>query len=597
MRESLSAKTVDMYTKKEDLDRMTNKLLIADLFCGAGGSSTGAVKAVRELHREVTLVCVNHWPIAIETHKRNHPEARHYIEDIEKADPYKIVPEGYLDLLMASPECRYFSRARGDKAINDQQRSTAWKVLDWLTKLDVRCILIENVPEFADWGPLDLETNRPIQNKKGQYFQAFVKTLRGIGYRSIEWRFLNAADYGDATTRTRFFLMARKDRKPIQWPEPTHSVTGESDMFGCLPKWRAAREIIDWSNPGRSLLDDPRYQKRPLSEKTLKRIARGLEKFGGELAPLYIQLLGLATGQNVTECHSPEPFVMGKQSKPSYRGVDEPVHTITTQDTPHLIEPVIEPFVMGKQGHSPAYRKSGEPMMTITAEGRPVLVEPVAKPFLVQNRIRPDGDRVYDIDKPMQTVTSHGAGALVNPLMVKYYGGDDCSDIDAPVPTVTTKDRFGLVTPTANPFLVECNHSGDNNRSYTTERPLKTITTNRYSTALIEPTINCPVCPDCGGVCSLDHNSFQCDSCKKLWPLSYPHINIDPRRLVLINGEPYCLDIRFRMLDNLELARAMGFTDTESTYEFTGTKTDITRQIGNAVPVNLAKALVKTILE
>lgn len=542
----------------------TKPLLIADLFCGAGGSSTGAVKAVRELHKEVTLVCVNHWPIAIETHKRNHPEARHYVEDIEKADPYKIVPEGYLDLLMASPECRYFSRARGDKAINDQQRSTAWKVLDWLTKLDVKCVLIENVPEFTEWGPLGSD-NRPIQNKKGQYFQAFIKTLRGIGYKSVQWKFLNAADYGDATTRTRFFLIARKDSRPIRWPAPTHTQSGDSDMFGQLPKWRAAREIIDWTNPGRSLLDDPKYKKKQLSEKTLKRIAKGLEKFGGSLAPLYIQLLGI-TPDNDNGSGNSAPFIMGKQGNPTYRTIEEPLMTITTEDSPRIIEPVIEPFVMGKQGNSPAYRGVDQPAPTITTSGHPVLVEPVAQPFIVQNRIRPDGDRVYDIDKPMLTVTGHGAGSVVTPMMIEYYGTSDSVSIDKPLPTVTTKDRFGLVTPLAEPIILEINHSKGNGRPGTTDDPLKTLTT-KQSSAIVTPIIE-----------------------------SATQNDIDPRRLVLINGEPYVLDLRFRMLNNLELARAMGFTDSESTYEFTGNSSQITKQIGNAVPVNMAKALVKAIL-
>lgn len=574
--------------------------LIADLFCGAGGSSTGAIKAVKELNREITLCCVNHWPVAIATHKLNHPEARHYVEDIEKADPFKIVPEGYLDLLMASPECRYFSRARGDKAINDQQRSTAWKVLDWLTKLDVRCVLIENVPEFTDWGPLDVKTNRPIQNKKGLFFQAFVKTLRGIGYRHVEWHFLNAADYGDATTRTRFFLIARKDRKAIRWPEPSHSATGETDMFGTHPKWRAAREIIEWNKPGRSLLDDPRYLKRPLSPKTLQRIAKGLEKFGGQLAPLYIQLLGLHS--ETTPAGECTAFVMGKQSKPSIRSADEPIQTLTTRAMPILVNPEAIPFVMGKNGHSPAYRSADEPIPTVTCGGKSVLIEPIAKSFLVNNRLGANDDlesysRVRDIDRPVQTITSHGAGSICTPVMIKYYGGDDISSIDAPVPTVTTKDRFGLVQP----FILEVNHDG-NRKPTGTDEPLKTVTGKR-GTAIVQPYIinrngengydrthdvNKPIPTATGrGAGYLVEPVLEAVQGGKL----------DPRRIVLIDGQPFLLDIRFRMLENLELARAMGFTDTESTYEFTGNKSEVTKQIGNAVPVNMAKALVKAILE
>jgi DNA (cytosine-5)-methyltransferase 1 len=269
---------INIYARNVERERklrMSNNLLIGDLFCGAGGTSTGVVRAVRELGREVTLICVNHWPVAIETHKRNHPEARHYLQDINTADPVKIVPEGYLDLLCASPECTGFSRARGGKPTNDQQRMPPFRILDWLTKLDVCCLLIENVSEFISWGPL-LEDGRPDPTKKGMYFQSWFNSIRDLGYKP-EWRYLNAADFGDATTRTRFFLIARKDGKPVRWPHPTHTKTGDKDMFEHLPEWRAAREIINWDNPGRSLLDDPRYLKKPLSEKTLKRIARMLE--------------------------------------------------------------------------------------------------------------------------------------------------------------------------------------------------------------------------------------------------------------------------------------------------------------------------------
>lgn len=579
---------------------MRKNLLVADLFCGAGGSSTGAEKAVKTLKKRMTLVCINHWPIAIETHKKNHPTARHYVEDITVADPYKIVPEGYLDLLMASPECRYYSRARGGKPVHDQGRMNPWAVHKWLTALNVRCLLVENVPEFIEWGPL-LDNGMPDPKGKGMFFQAWIKALWEMGYKA-EWKFLNAADYGDATTRTRFFLIARNDGKPIRWPEPTHSLTGDGDMLGQLPKWRAAREIIDWTNPGRSLLDDPRYQKRPLSEKTLKRIARGLQKFGGELAPLFIQLLGLepdTTGQKMTECHS--PFVMGKQSSPAYRGVDEPLPTITTMGSQTLIEPVAKPFILGQHSCSAPrgddmpiptvmtdgaislvnpivtkYYSNGwdgdvssidNPLPTVTTKARFGLVEPAAKPFIVQNRIRPDGDRVYDIEKPVLTVTGHGAGALVNPVLIEinHANGDGrARPVDEPLKTITTHQGVAVISP----FMVQWDQTGSNGSCVrSVEQPLATIVTKK-NTGLVEPVIELP----------------ETDK-------------IDPRRLVRINGEPYILDLRFRMLSNLELARAMGFTDEESDYEFVGNISEVTKQIGNAVCVNMAAALVKTIFQ
>ena len=266
------------------------KFLVADLFCGAGGSSTGAEKAIAGIGGEMELVAVNHWNTAVATHAANHPTARHLIEDVSIVDPEEVVKEGRLDLLMASPECRFHSRARGGKPIHDQGRMNAWVIFNWLTKLDINAVLVENVPEFVEWGRLNSE-GRPDKAHKGEHFQAWFMTFHALGYHA-EWRMLNAADYGDATTRTRFFLMARKDGHPILWPEPSHA-KGDTGMFPGRRPWRGAREIIDWSNPGRSLLDDPKYLKKPLSEKTRYRIARGLERFGGPLAPLYIRLLDL----------------------------------------------------------------------------------------------------------------------------------------------------------------------------------------------------------------------------------------------------------------------------------------------------------------
>ena len=194
------------------------KFLVADLFCGAGGSSTGAQRAITKMGGTMELVAVNHWSIAIETHQLNHPNARHYVHDLESADPETLVPEGRLDLLMASPECRFFSRARGGKPIHDQGRMNPWAVQRWLTAINIRCVLIENVPEFIRWGPLDDE-GKPIKKRAGEYFEAWVRALRSLGY-DLEWQFINAADYGEATSRKRFFLQARNDGNPIVWPEP-----------------------------------------------------------------------------------------------------------------------------------------------------------------------------------------------------------------------------------------------------------------------------------------------------------------------------------------------------------------------------------------
>ncbi len=255
------------------------KFLVADLFCGAGGSSTGARRAIRSIGGTMDLIAVNHWPTAIATHSRNHPTARHLVEDVSIVAPETIVAEGRLDLLMASPECTWHSIARGGKPIHDQQRMNPWAIHNWLTRLDIANVLVENVPEFVNWGPLN-GNERPIRDRQGEYFAAWFFNFQALGYNA-EWRILNAADYGEATSRRRFFLIARKDNALISWPEPTHTKQ-PTPLFPHRKPWRGAREIIDWEQPDRSLLDDPKYRRKPLAKKTLHRIAKGLEKWGAQ---------------------------------------------------------------------------------------------------------------------------------------------------------------------------------------------------------------------------------------------------------------------------------------------------------------------------
>ncbi len=157
------------------------KILVADLLCGAGGSSTGCAQALNDLGLEMELVCVNHWGTAIETHKLNHPEARHYVQDIATVRPHLLVPEGYLDLLMASPTCTHHSVARGGKPTSDQQRSDPWHIITWLTELRVKRIIIENVWEFCNWGPVDRRTGKPVKSRQGEYFAAWIQALKACG--------------------------------------------------------------------------------------------------------------------------------------------------------------------------------------------------------------------------------------------------------------------------------------------------------------------------------------------------------------------------------------------------------------------------------
>lgn len=444
-----------------------------DLFCGAGGTSTGLALACNDLQRPVELTACNHWDKALATHERNHPWARHLSEPIQALDPRDVVPGGRLDLLVASPECTHHSVARGGRPVNDQSRTSAWFILRWLELLDVDHVIIENVPEFRNWGPVG-PTGRPVKRLQGQTYKAWRQALWSLGY-AVEDRVLNAADYGDATCRRRLFIQAHKGG-PLSWPVQSHSQGGEIEGTA---SWRTAREIIDWSLPGQSIFS----RKKPLAEKTMTRILRGLELFGGPaMDPFLVKLRGTSTAASV----------------------NDPLPTITAGGG-HLA--LAQPFLV-QVTHGGRLRSIDEPVPTVTAAHRGELG--VVQPFLLP----PDGFYGGDasnpprsIDRPMQTVTQRGGGHLVQPFLVQYNSGsDEAHSVEKPLPTVTTRDRLGLVQP-----------------------------------------------------------------------------SVDGWRL----------DVRFRMLQPHELAAAMSFPRE---YAFAGNKADVVKQIGNAVAVNVSKALCHSAL-
>jgi len=567
----------------------TRVVLVADLFCGAGGSSTGARRALASLGFQMNLVAVNHWNIAIETHSRNHPEARHYCQDVNAVKPAEVVPEGKLDLLMASPTCTYHSRARFGKPINDQGRMDPWAIVHWCTELRVRGLLVENVPEFVDWGPLDLRTGRPIKRRGGEYFRAWTAALQGAGFK-LDWRILNAADFGEATTRERFFLMARSDGKRLHWPDPTHSRSGAPDLLGHgRRKWRAAREIIDWSIEGKSIFN----RKRPLSRKTLARIYAGAVKFRWP-APFLLILRNHMDAQSLDEplptlCPTDqvrglkahrgthiglaEPFLLNRYGDNGAVGahdIDHPIPTAHCRGAGYLCEPFVAN--LAHAGADPSRcRAIDEPLQTLHAGG---LSHALVEPFIMSGQ---SGGSPRPLDEPMPGMTGRLGSALIAP----YYGsgsGETCSSIDKPLPTVTTKARFGLV------MLVT--HGKGANRARDLEQPLLTVTgAHRGELAYIvaawgERPGQTP------RVHSVDEPTPTiCATGRIQLAVAEP----------VINGRIY--DIRFRMLEPKELARAMGFSDAETAYEFAGNKTEITKQIGNAVPVNLAAALVGALMQ
>jgi DNA (cytosine-5)-methyltransferase 1 len=286
---------------------------VVDMFCGAGGESTGITLAAGEQNMRVNLTAINHWERAIETHAANHPGAEHLCESVERIDPARAVPGQRLDLLWASPECTHHSNARGGRPRSDQGRASAWLILKWLSELFVKRVIIENVPEFLSWGPLD-SGGKPLQNRKGETFRAFIGALRSLGYE-VDWRILTAADYGDPTIRRRLFIQAVKGRKRILWPEITH-MEKTDNLIGYAP-WRSAREIIDWSIPGTSIFG----RKRPLAEATIRRIAVGIDRYWKEEA---------------------KPFLAVLYGTSDVRSLERPFPTVTTCGSHHAL--VHEPF-------------------------------------------------------------------------------------------------------------------------------------------------------------------------------------------------------------------------------------------------------------
>ena len=426
---------------------MTRPILAADLFCGAGGTSTGLARACERAGRRHELVAVNHWPVAIETHSRNHPGAQHHCARLEDADPCRLVPGGKLDILVASPTCTHHSRARGGRPTGDQMRADPWLIMEWLTKLRVSRVLVENVPEMMDWGPVDPTTGKPIPSRKGEYFRAWVKTLRGIGYK-VDWRVLTCADYGDATTRQRLFVQARCDGKPIRWPMPTHAQGGDDGLFPVLP-WRPAAEIIDWSLPAASIFDrlcpTTGRQLKPLAAKTLARIASGIARWGVSAEPFLIVLRRHCRDRGIdlpipTVTAGAEhiglvrPVIVSGTWRGRDASVDNPLPTVTTRDGDQMVaQPIIVEACNGtRKGR--AYRSIGEPLGTLTTCHDRMLVEPMVLGQHGCAALRPTSE-------PIPTITTGGHIRVLMP----YYGTGTSKSPEDPLGTVTTRDRWSLV--------------------------------------------------------------------------------------------------------------------------------------------------------
>jgi len=510
---------------------------VVDMFCGAGGESTGIMQAALAQDMKVNLYAINHWERAMETHAANHPYANHLCESVEKIDPTQVIKGGKLDLLWASPECTHHSIARGGRPRSDQSRASAWLILKWLQELYIERVIIENVPEFVSWGPLD-KTGKPIQSQKGKTFRAFILSLQSLGY-TVDYKILCAADYGDPTTRRRLFIQAVKGRKRIKWPQISHIDGDGNNLMGYQP-WIAARDIIDWGIPGTSIFN----RKKPLADATIRRIAAGIEKYWGEYA---------------------QPFLAVLYGTNDVRSLDLPLPAVTGSGAHHaLIEPV--PMLLGQQSGATA-RPVDQPVPTIATAGAISLLQPFITRYHGE---KSEGEnRNHKIERPLPCVDTSNRYALVEPLLVEYHGASKPFPVSQPVKTITTKDRFGLLEAFVLPN--EGYYRGNKPRSI--DKPLPAVTASRGVGGIVEPFV---------------FNIGQGSATDRSRSIDEPLSTIVTKAEHCLVEPGMYLDIRFRMLKNHELKRAQGFPDD---YILTGNTTEQTKQIGNAVPVNTAKAL------
>jgi DNA (cytosine-5)-methyltransferase 1 len=380
---------------------MNAKPVVIDMFSGAGGESCGIVRAYQEAGRRIELHAINHWERAIETHSINHPWAEHHLEPIQNLDPCRVVPGGRAELLWASPECTHHSVARGGRPCSDQSRASAWLVLKWLQELYVERVIIENVPEFENWGPLGAD-GMPLESRKGDTFRGWIAAIKALGYK-VEHRVLNAADYGAPTTRRRLFVQAVRDtgRKRILWPDRTHS--RHADLFA-ENRWRPASEVIDWNLPRKDIFD----RSKPLADATLRRIQIGIERYWGDAA---------------------KPFLVKFRGTGTVGSIQEPLSTVTSSGMHHGL---VAPMIMGQQSGAACLLANESPVPTVATAGAISLICPI------DNRSQNGG--ALPTARPVSTITTKQRHALV----VGYYGNGVSEPVDRPVPTVTTRDRFGL---------------------------------------------------------------------------------------------------------------------------------------------------------
>lgn len=552
------------------------KLLYIDLFCGAGGTSTGVENARYADERCAKVIaCVNHDANAIASHAANHPDALHFTEDIRTLElsplvahveqMKKIYPDALI-VLWASLECTNFSKAKGGQPRDADSRTLAEHLFRYIEAIDPDYIQIENVEEFMSWGDMD-ENGKPISKDKGRCYEKWKRNVRKYGY-DFDWRILNAANYGAYTTRKRYFGIFAKRGLPIVFPEPTHCKDGKTDMMGRLEKWNAVKEVLDFTDEGDSIF----CRKKPLAEKTLERIYAGLIKFVAGGKDAFIEKYN-SMNRN------------GKYQPPS---IDEPCPTVATQGRLALAKVSF----LSKQysGHPESKNISiEEPAGTITCKDHHAFV----------SAYYGNGNN-YSVESPAPAILTKDHLALVTPFFMNYYsGGGQLGGVDEPCPAITTVPKQRIVTP----VFIDQQFGASSAASI--EKPLGAITTNpKYSLVT------------CKGKSFLMNPQFASAGVSVDSPCFTLIARMDKKPPYFVNTEEgigICIkegdspmtikikqfmilyglaDIKMRMLRIDELKKIMGFPED---YILIGTQSDQKKFIGNAVEVNMARVLCEAI--
>lgn len=406
--------------------------LIIDNFAGGGGTSTGLEAA---FGRPVDIA-INHNPEALAMHAINHPHTHHLCESVWDVDPIEVTKNQPVGLVWLSPDCKHFSKAKGDTPVEKSIRGLAWVGMRWIATTKPRVMMLENVEEFKTWGPLIVDADgkaRPDPAKKGRFFESFLKQLRAHGYK-VDHRELRACDNGAPTIRKRLFLVARRDGIPICWPNQTHGApTNAAVIAGKMLPWRTAAECIDFDLPSNSIFD----RKKALAINTQRRVAKGLWRHVLTSAkPFIVSQSGPVLA----------PFIGEHANASNQRNMaaDEPLRTICAQVKGGHFS-VVAPTLLSLRGTSESHLNNGhaveQPLSTISAGG---LHHGLAGAHLVTvgygERAGQDA-RTQDIEAPLGTVVAGGVKqAMVTAFMEQANGGfysGDGRPVDAPVSTIT----------------------------------------------------------------------------------------------------------------------------------------------------------------